>query len=299
MKSLMMKKSLFYLVMVLMTAGLLSCGGTKKQEKASGEFDSAASSVQNQVKKVIYQVPPPSQIPYIIQATGADFNRSMVNSLDKEKKYLASNKTAALNLGVYATDIGYLVSYEQVQDALNYMKGCLDISDNLGLKSALDMAIVDRFRSNLNEKDSLANIINQAIANSDSYLRETDRDNMAALVVAGTFIEGLYIATQIVDTYPKNILPDDSRNLILTPMIRLIVDQQKPLEDLINLLKSIDVKGDWIDALINSLVELDNNYKELNIQDQIKNNRADLVLSDKTLAKITVQVNKIRTTVTY
>ncbi len=283
----------------MVSVGLLSCGGSKKQEKASGEFDSAANAVQNQVKKVIYQVPPPSQIPYIIQATGADYDHSMVNSLDKEKKYLATNKIAALNLGVYATDIGYLVTYQQVQDALNYLKGCLDISDYLGLKNALDMAIVNRFQSNLNEKDSLATIINEAIANSDKYLKETDRDNIAALVVAGTFIEGLYISTQLVARYPKNILPNDSRNLVLTPLIRIILNQQKPLEDLISLLKSINMKDDWIEGLINSLVELDNNYKQLDIQDKIKNNQGYLVLTDKTLERITIQVNNIRTTVTY
>ena len=299
MKSLTIKKKLFYLATIMIAGMLISCGGAKKQEQASSEFDSAANAVQNQVKNVIYQVPPPSQIPYIIQSTGADFDRDLVNSLDKQKKYLATNKIAALNLGVYATDIGYLVTYEQVQDALNYLKGCLNISDYLGLKNALDMAIVNRFQSNLTAKDSLANIINQAIANSDDYLKETDRNNIAALVVAGTFIEGLYISTQLISRYPKDILPDDSRILVLTPLIRLILDQQKPLEDMISLLKSIDLKDDWIDGLINSLEELDKNFKELNIQDQIKNNRADQVISDKTLERITVQVNKIRTTVTY
>ncbi len=295
----MFNKKLGYFVSVLITAGVLSCGGEKKQSGSSNEFDSAATSIQNQVQKVIYEIPDPSEIPYIIQATGADYNRELVNTLEKQDKYLATQKIAALNLGVYATDIGYLVTYEQVQDALNYMKGCMNISENLGLKNAIDMAIVTRFQSNLNEKDSLANIIDQAISNSDKYLRDTDRDNIAALVVTGTFIEGLYISSQLVTRYPKNILDEQGRNLVLTPLIRIILDQEKPLGDIISLLKGIDLKDDWIEALINSLGELKKNYEELNIDEQIRNNRADLALSDKTLERITTQISKIRTTVTY
>lgn len=295
----MFNKNLVFLVSVLITAGLLSCGGEKKQAGTSGEFDSAASSIQNRVQNVLYEIPPPSEIPYIIQATGADYNRDLVNTLEKQEKYLATQKIAALNLGVYATDIGYLVSYDQVQDALNYMKGCMDIGENLGLKSALDMSIVNRFQTNLNAKDSLANIINQVISNSDQYLKDTERDNIAALVVAGTFIEGLYLSSQLVARYPKDILNEQGRNLVLTPLIKIILDQEKPLGDIISMLRSIDLKDDWIDGLINSMDELKKNYTELNIQEQISNNRADLALSDKTLERITIQIEKIRTTVTY
>jgi hypothetical protein len=293
------KKKLHYLVMILFVTGLLSCGGSKKQESSTGEFDTAATATQKQVQNIIYEIPSPSEIPYLIQATGSDFNRDLINKLDKEKKYLATPKIAALNLGVYATDIGYLVTYEQVQDALNYMKASLDIAENLGLKNALDATIISRFQTNLNEKDSLANIINQTIANSDKYLKDTNRDNIAALVVAGTFIEGLYVSSQLVAKYPKNIVKDDDRMLILTPLIKLILDQEKPIGDMINLLKSIDLKDDWIEGLINSLMELQKNYGDLNFKEKIKNNRSDLALTDKTLERITIQIEKIRTTVTY
>jgi hypothetical protein len=295
----MFNKNLHYLVMILFAAGLLSCGGSKKKEGTSNEFDTAATDIQKQVQNVIYEIPSPSEIPYTIQATGADFNRDLINKLEKEKKYLATPKIAALNLGVYATDVGYLVTYEQVQDALNYMKVSLDIAENLGLKNAMDAAVISRFQTNLNEKDSLANILNQTISQSDKYLKDTKRDNIAALVVAGTFIEGLYISSQLVARYPKNIVKDDSRMLILTPLIRLIIDQEKPLGDMINLLKSIDLKDDWIEGLINSLTELQKNYSDLNFKEKIKNNRSDLALTDKTLERITIQIEKIRKTVTY
>ncbi len=294
------KKFNYYALSAVFAIMILSCDTRKSQESdTSEEFDEAATELQGKMENIIYEIPPPSEIPFIIQATGAEYNPDMVNGLEKSEKYTATNKIAALNLGVYSTDIGYLVTYEKVQDALNYMEACLDLGEFLGVQNAIDQTLVRQFENNLNNKDSLASIINNVIDNSDEFLRENERQNIATLVLAGTFIEGLYIATQLVDTYPEDILPDDARNLILTPLIKLIVDQEKSLGDMIELLKSIDDKGDWIEGLINSLEELKSNYEMLDVQDQISENRADLVLTDKTLERITLQIEKVRTTVTY
>lgn len=278
---------------------VLSCGTDKKQETASEEFSEAASEIKEKVEAIIYEIPSPSEIPFIIQATGADFIPQLVNDLGKAEKYTSSTKVAAMNLGVYASDIGYLVTYEKVQEALNYMDGCLDIGESLGLQSTIDASVIEKFEANLNQKDTLAAIINDAINQSDSYLKENERNNIAALVIAGTFIEGLYIATQIVDSYPKDILPDDERNLVLTPLIRIVLEQEKSLANMISLLKSIDNKGDWIEGLINSMEELKANYEELEVDQLLDDKKANVVLSDKVLERITIQVRKIRGTVTY
>ena len=116
---------------------------------------------------------------------------------------------------------------------------------------------------------------------------------MASLIVAGSFIEGLYISTQLVITYPKDILPDDSRNLVLTPLIRVILDQQEAASDLSGLLSSHE-GTEPIGQLQTNLAALNESYAALNIDEQIKNNRADLILSDETLADITDVVEKMR-----
>ncbi len=286
-----------FLLIIMLFA--YSCGTDKKQETSSDEFDEAASEIKEKVEAIIYEIPSPSEIPFIIQATGAEYIPQLVNDLSKYEKYTSSTKVAAMNLGVYASDIGYLVTYEKVQEALNYMDGCLDIGESLGLQSTIDVSIIEKFEANLGERDTLAAIINDAINKSDSYLKENERNNIAALVIAGTFIEGLYIATQIVDSYPKDMLTNDDRNLILTPLIRIVLEQETALGNMISLLKSIDNKGDWIEGLINSMEELKSNYEELDIDVLLDDNKGNVVLSDKVLERITIQVQKIRSTVTY
>ena len=99
-----------------------SCGGGGSKEEssdASSEFDAAKEQVAADVSKVLKDLPPPSEVPYLLMNAGAEFDPNIINSIDKMESYQASESKAALNLGVYATDIGYLASYEKAEMALH------------------------------------------------------------------------------------------------------------------------------------------------------------------------------------
>lgn len=285
-----------YLSLVaLLTFGLSSCGSDKKSTEAENaeEFEQAESDLKDQIQEVVYDIPKPSEIPFLLEATGAEFNGSLVHDNNRAPEYTAINDKAALNLGVYATDIGYLVSYDKVQEALTYMSTAKKLADNMGITGSFDVSLIKRFESNLSRKDSLAYLLNSTIQQTESYLRDDDRNKLASLIVAGSFIEGIYISTQLIKTYPKDILPEDSRNLVLTPLIRVVLEQQKAAADLASLLETLDASGP-IDEVVANLALLNKSYAVLNIEEQIKNSRADLVLTDKTLVEITSIVAEMR-----
>ena len=278
---------------------LIACGSEKKKDSdASKEFDEAQALKEN-LQTTIRSIPPPAEIPYIIQSTGADYNPNIINDYNKYESYTISAKKAAFNLGVYATDIGYLSSYGKTQEALNYMDVCLELTKTVGAQDAVDFAVLDRFEKNLSDPDSLANIINVVIENSDDYLQANDRNNIAALMIGGTFIEALYIATQIIETYPKDLLPDDLRMQVLSPLVSMLVDQKESLKDVIDLLESVDGKEDWEVATINSLQELYDNYTQFDPKGRIAAGRGNEVLNDEVLSRLTNQVDSIRTNVVY
>jgi len=109
-----------YFFALLAVAGLWSCGGPKTDtDQNAKDFDSAEESMNEQVQDVINNLPPPSEIPYLLQGTGAEFNQSLLNDRNKVDKYSTISDKAALNLGVYTTDIGYLSSYEKTQEAID------------------------------------------------------------------------------------------------------------------------------------------------------------------------------------
>lgn len=287
------------ILLALIIGLMIACGEKKKETSSSDEFDDAKAQLKENVERTLRDIPPPSEIPYIIQGTGADFNPNIVNDYQKYESYTISAKKAAFNLGVYATDIGYLSSYGRTQDALNYMDVCLKLTETIGAKDAIDFNVLERFEKNLSNPDSLAVIIDYVIANSDTYLQSNDRNNIAALVIGGTFVEALYISTQIIETYPKDMLPADLRLQVLSPLVQMLSKQKEPLKDVIELLESVDDKDEWEQATLNSLNELYQNYSEFDPMGKIAEGKGHEVLNDEALSRLTTQVDSIRTNVVY
>ncbi len=284
------------LLVITVALAIVSCGPSAKQEDKSEEFKQAQESLKDQIQDVVYNIPSPSEIPYLLQATGADFNQSLVNDRKKVDQYATRNDKAALNLGIYAADIGYLSSYDKTQEAIEYLGVAKGLADNLGVIGSFDPEVLKRFEANISNKDSLAALLNQSVQKTDKYLKDDSRNKLAALMVTGSFIEGLSISTGLIKTYPKNLLPNDQRNLVLTPLIRVILEQEKSVDELIKMLSAVD-QAEPVAGIVADLTALQASYRALNIDEQIKNNKANLVLTDKNLVDITKIVDKLRSSI--
>jgi hypothetical protein len=287
------KRSIYLILSAFVTLILASCSSSGDKSKNSDEFKEAEQSLQKQIEDVIYNIPSPTEIPYLLQATGAEYNASLVNPRSKTDQYASRTDKAALNLGVYTADIGYLSSYEKTQEAIDYLNSCKTLADNLNVIGTFDLEILKRFEANISNKDSLANLLNETVKETESFLKDDSRNKLAALVVAGSFVEGLHISTGLIQSYPRNILPDDARNLILTPIMQVVLNQKKSVSDLLKMLSSVE-QTDPVSGIVSDLQELEKAYAALNIEDQIKQNRADLVLTDKNLEQITIIVARLR-----
>jgi len=293
------KQPINFLLCAFLAFALFSCGSSNKEkDQNSEEFKEAEESLKQQIEEVVYNIPSPSEIPYLLQATGAEFNQSLINPATKVNQYTTRTDKAALNLGVYAADIGYLASYDKTQDAINYLGAAKTLADNMGVIGSFDAGILKRFESNISNKDSLSHLLNDAIKKTEGFLKDDSRNKLSALVVTGSFVEGLYISTGLIKSYPKNLKPDD-RNLVLTPLMRVVLQQKVSVSELLKMLSSGPVEQtEPVNAIVADLKQLDQAFTSLNIEEQIKNNRADLVLSDKNLEEITKIVEHLRTGIT-
>lgn len=285
---------IYFCLSATIAIGLASCGSSSSdKDKNSDEFKAAEEALKQQIEEVVYNIPSPTEIPYLLQATGAEFNEGLLNSRAKVDQYATRTDKAALNLGVYAADIGYLSSYDKSQEAIDYLNSCKTLADNLGVIGSFDVEILKRFEASISNKDSLSYLLDQAIKKTEMFLKDDSRNKLSALVVAGSFIEGLHISTGLINSYPKNLLPDDNRIQVLTPLMRVVLEQKKSVGELLKMLQTVE-QTDPVIAIVTDLAALDKTYTALNIEEQIKNNRGDLVLSDKNLQEISVIVERLR-----
>ena len=175
------------------------------------------------------------------------------------------------------------------------MEVCQKLAETIGVSSAFELDLMERFEQNLSNRDSLSNLINIAMTAAEEKLEDTDRLSMVALVLSGSYIEGLYLSVMVIDTYPDDLLPEESRNLILEPLVRIVIEQQKSLIDVIALLKDLEQ-----DEIISNVIAEFNVLRLLyeddvsDIEDKISEGDPNFVLSKDLLADITTEVKRIR-----
>lgn len=294
----MIKPTIQWLAVVAIAASLTSCGGEKttQTEKSADTVASQPATYEKSVETVLNELPTPSQIPALLESTGAEYNSTLVNSLEKVSSYTTTTGKAALNLGAYTTDLAYLCVYDKAQDALSYIKTSQKLSQHIGVVQPSSGLLEKRVERNLSNRDSLISIVNEGVKVGDKYLKENEQHGTAAFVVVGSFIEGLYIATGVAEKYPKD-LPKDTRNQVLTALVRAVLDQKKPLKDIIVMLNTLPASQE-VDDIKKQLVELEGVFASLNMDEKIKNNKGDLVLNDEAIAPVTAKVKEIRTKIT-
>ena len=135
----------------------------------------------------------------------------------------------ALNLGVYGADLSYANIFDQSQESMFYMNCSKKMADGLGVTSAFDAATMERIEENMNNRDSLMTIINDAFWITDAHLKENGQDHLSALIITGGWIEGLYLGT----TSLNKEAPDEN-------LMKRIADQKFSLDNLMELLQTYD-----------------------------------------------------------
>ncbi len=264
---------------ILALSGMIVFSGCKNKSENEGEgLDPAALATKEKATKVFYAVPSPAELALLIRATGAKFDKGILNSVDNASKY-ATIKSKALNLGVYGADLSYVSTFDQTQESMVYMNTCKKLADGLGLTGAIDEETIKRMEANLNKKDSLVKIISDTYMATDTYLKENERGSESALVVAGGWIEGMYISIQVANANKNN-----------EAIMKRIAEQKDILENLMGLLGNYAAAEPAVEEIVNELKPLQaiyNNIKPTGQQGEVKTDTSAM----KTTIESTVQYN--------
>lgn len=285
---------------VFASVALASCNSGENAESVQDadagpktEISDSAKSTLLTVNGEIFSVPSPIQTAFLIKQVGANYNKEMLNSPKNNSRY-SSKFQKAVNLGVYGADLGYVSMYDQTQDALAYLATVRTLADELGISGAFDMSLMDRFQKNMGNKDSILALVSDAYRASDSYLKNNQRNDVGALVLAGGWIESLYFATRAAK---------DSKN---PEVVRRVGEQKKSLENLIKLLSPYYNNSEFT-AFIDGLIDLAGDFDgvqfsyvyEQPVTDAANkvttiNSRTEVRINDEQLESITKKVQTLR-----
>jgi len=192
----------FFFLVLLMFFGLSGCKSERKTTSQDVNIEDFVTEDDifddiDKAKKIFYSLPSPLETAMLIKSAGAEYDEELLNSIDNTTNY-TTNKGLALNLGIYTTDLSFASLFDQTQTSINYMTAARQMAEGLDISDAIDNETMNRLQNNLQNRDVVMDIISETFLNSSSYLKENERQDIAAIVLVGGWIEGLYIATKLV-----------------------------------------------------------------------------------------------------
>lgn len=194
---------------LLIVSSLFGCKNTtSNQEESKGQetVEVADSTLKVKARKIFHSIPSPLQVSALLKQAGAKYVNGILNPPSYAGKY-STNYSKALVVGVYGTDLAYANMFNQTQQSISYMEAIMKTSDGLGLTNMLSSSkLLKRFQSNMNNQDSLFSIIAELYRETDESLKENEQRNSASLILAGGWVEGLYIATRLAKINPNKDL---------------------------------------------------------------------------------------------
>ncbi|MCX7727908.1 MAG: hypothetical protein N2203_00390 [Bacteroidia bacterium] len=241
-----MKKKVAYILGLFLLLKLSSCTNANnvKDENETSVIEEDISKQIN-VQNFFNTIPSSDEIFQVIQIAKLNYNSEFLNNPVQYKNY-SLEKPQALNLGVYAADLAISGAFNQPHESMLFLRCTNHLAKELGISSAFDENVMDRFEANKSNRDSILEIISQAFKKSDKILLENKRGNLSVLMIVGAFIESMYVAGEYALSYQQD-------TMAYNKIKWLYFKQQESLHYLINLLQKVsDIEDKKIlDAFLN------------------------------------------------
>ncbi len=284
---------IFTLFTLLLLIGSCKSNNQNAQEKnfkipdSVKETDEEIEVSDEAMKSIVQNIASPIEIAAQIKSLGIPFSKEYLASTEIVNQLESDNKKA-LNLGVYGTDLGYINMYQQQSLVIEYIKAIKTLADGINVGQFFEFSTLKRLSKNSQNLDSLMYISVQNFNNMDNYLRETNRGDISSIMIAGAWIEGLYIATQVAKL-------DESGKLKQS-----IGEQKTILNELMLILKNYK-NNEYIAELINEISPIKKAFDQIKITIQVgepksivKDGKLTIIQNEKSIVHINdEQLNNI------
>lgn len=287
-------KNILFLTLV---GGLIvGCGSEETKEINVDDvivIENETKDRTEKIENIFFNIPSPLETTKILREAGATYELDLPNDPNTVEDYQTIFEQS-LNMGIYGADLNYASVFNQTTETMLYLRCSKTLGEELGVGQVFDEETIDRIENNLELDDSMQVIISETFWRMDSFLKEEQRENISSLIVAGGWIEGTYLATQLAKRSPQN---EDLK-------IR-IAEQKYSLTNLIGLIESYDDK-EMIEDVLEDLYSLNELFDQIKSTEVTGENSVDengvttiggeitLEMDDALLEKITNRVSEMR-----
>ena len=248
-----MYKKLFS-ILILLSIFIGACTNSTDKNEIEDFEDSISTDEQlefdvEQTGEIVQNFSSPVEMAALIKDAGVPFSKEILSPTDDSDRF-NTNFKRAIALGILGVDLGYLNIYARTSHVVNYVTLIKKIAEEMKVGQFFDFATLKRLASNSASIDSLMYLSTSSFNRMDTYLRKSERGNLSALIVSGVWIEGLYLASQVVKEKPNEEIAER------------IGEQKIILNDILILLKNFSDDSNFA-SFITDLEMLKEAYKDV------------------------------------
>jgi len=245
----MIHKSLFIIVLVaLIVQGLTSCTTCSRKNtdgfdipEVTREGDSELPVNPSVMENMVGNIASPIEMASLIKSLNVPFSQRYLATTKNVSNYHTSHEKA-FNLGIFGCDLGYLNMYGRVSLVLDYISAIKNLADGINVGQFFDFSTLKRLATNNQNVDSLVHISQQSFNKMDRYLQRNNRGNLSILMVAGVWVEGLYLSAQFLKERPneKRLAESIAEQKLMLDQLILILNNFSREQYIANLLVELN-----------------------------------------------------------
>ncbi len=218
-------KSISLTILVVLIS-LSSCKNVNKQQDESQvKIEDVKGQISQEVEQFVYPLPTSYEVTEMLNRIGIPYMLGTSNTVENIDKYFTA-KAKAYNIGIYGSDLSYASTYHMTQETMLYLEAITQLGNDLGISSIYNEDLLKGIEDNINNKDTLIEIITTTVYDTYDFLNQNGKGDLALLMVTGGWVEALYLTTNV------------SANIANNPeIVKIIYSQKKSLEELIKIIE--------------------------------------------------------------
>ena len=222
------------------------------QESAMGSEGMSVTTRQTALTKIFHAAPSPMETASLIKRSGAQFHADALNPAGQSDQYTTSDRQA-INLGIYGADLSYATIFEENSTSIDYLEAIQSLSSSLGVNDVLSDDVMSSVEDNRNDRQELIRIVSETFYDLNERLKFNGQEDLAGLVVASGWIEGMYLATRHLEEAPVELK-------------QRIAEQKLTLDDVMRLCRSYE-QTDELTGLLNAMAPIEAAFAQVNSED--------------------------------
>jgi hypothetical protein len=293
-----MPRVFVYLLILLALTGSCKSGGLGKNaelEIPDSVLNEGIEISEEVMQDIVQNISSPVEMAALIKDLGVPFSNRYISSTERVGN-LNTSYQQALNLGIFAADLGYLNMYNKTSAVIDYLTAIKTLSDEIKVGQFFDFNTLKRLATNSKNLDSLMYISVHSFNQMDKFLHSNNRSNLSTLIVTGVWIEGLYLGTQVYKVSPNQQLAEriGEQKMTLDQLVLILANYQKDKQYVKLLEELMLIKNLYKPVIIRYEKGEPEMVEENGMLTIVQHDKSIIEISQEQLSSITTTVDQVR-----